>query len=163
MPNPKPNFNRMLQLIDEVFSTRNDPDQIQVNQKQLKKLQEIHPATLSELANENGPVIWVLMIPTTKTIMNDFLEGNISEKDLLKKTKAGDLFDCIYLCSATTLPEYRGKGETKKLCMNSIRAISKDHPVATLFVWPFTKEGKNLAEAIAKECKLQLLEKKVLR
>jgi hypothetical protein len=159
MPNPKPNFNRMLQLIDEVFSTRNDPEQIQVNQKQLKKLQAIHPATLSEVADKNGPVIWVLMIPTTKNIMNDFLEGKISEKNLLEKTKAGDVFDCIYLCSATTLPEYRGKGETKKLCIHSIRAIGKDHPVKTLFVWPFTQEGERLAEALAKACGLALLKK----
>lgn len=146
----------MLQLIDEVFSTRNDPDQIQVNQQQLKKLKAIHPATLTEFADENGPVIWILIIPTTKNIMNDFLGGKISEKQLLKKTKEGDRYDSIYLCSATTLPEFRGKGETKKLCIKAIDSILKTHPINTLFVWPFTKEGQLLAQKIADECKLKL-------
>lgn len=156
MSHPKPNFNRMLQLIDEVFATRNDPDQIQVNQQQLKKLQAIHPSTLTEFANEEGPFIWILIIPTTKSIMNNFLEGRISEKQLLEKTTAGDNYDSIYLCSATTLPEFRGKGETKKLCIKAINAIHETNPITTLFVWPFTKEGEILAKKIAGDCKLQL-------
>lgn len=160
MSHPKSNFQRMLTLIDEVFATRNDPDQIQVDQKQLKKLQKIHPATLSELENEDGPVIWVLIIPTTKDIMNDFLQDKISEKELLEKTKAGDSYDCIYLCSATTLPEYRGKGETKKLCVAAIRSVCNIHPIKTLFVWPFTKEGERLAAKVANECGLELLKVK---
>ena len=65
MPKPLPNFNRMLQLIDEVFATRQDPNQLQVTQKEIKKLAKLHPATISELADESGPVIWVLLIPTT--------------------------------------------------------------------------------------------------
>lgn len=159
MPHQKPNSKRMLQLIDEVFATRNDPDQIHVTPQQLKKLAEIHPATLSELANENGPLIWILMIPTTKTIMKEFLEEKINEKELLEKTKPGVKYECIYLCSATTLPEFRGKGETKKLCINEINEIRKDHPIKTLFVWPFTKEGENLAKTVAKECGLELRKK----
>ncbi len=146
----------MLDLIDEVFSTRNDPDQIQVNQQQLKKLQAIHPATLTEFANEDGPLIWILIIPTTNSIMNDFLEGKISEKRLLEKTKEGDKYECIYLCSATTLPEFRGKGETKKLCIKAINSITEVHTIKTLFVWPFTKEGGVLAQKIANECDLEL-------
>lgn len=157
MLHPQPNFNRMLQLIDEVFATRKDPDQIQVNPEQLKKLQAIHPATLSELADENGPVIWVLMIPTTRQVMEDFLAKRISEKDLLERTPAGGNYDCIYLCSATTLPEHRGKGKTKEVCRKAIRAIMGSHPVKTLFVWPFTGEGEMLAEKLAEECGLLLL------
>ena len=156
---PKLNFNRMLQLIDEVFETRSDPDQIQVTQQQLKKLEKIHPATLTEKTDENGPLIWILMIPTTKQIMIDFLEGTISEKALLEKTKPGESYDSIYLCSATTLPEARGKGETKKLCIEGIQRILKDHPITTLYVWPFTEEGSGLAESVAKDCGLELLKK----
>jgi hypothetical protein len=149
----------MLQLIDEVFATRNDPGQIQVNQAQLKKLQAIHPRTLSEVANNSGPLIWILLIPTTKAIMHDFLEGKISEKQLLEKTKIGDTYNCIYLCSATTLPEYRGKGETRKLCLTAINAIRNEHSIDTLFAWPFTPEGERLAEKLAAQTGLALLKK----
>ena len=156
MSKPLPNFSRMLSLIDEVFDTRKDPNQLQVNQQVMKKLGKIHPATLSEFADENGPAIWVLVMPTTTNIMNDFLSRKISEKDILTKTRPGDKYTCIYLCSATTLPEYRGKGESKKLCLQAIKAICKDHPIETLFVWPFTKEGEKLAASLAKACKLPL-------
>jgi len=156
MPKPLPNFNRMLTLIDEVFDTRSDPDQLQVNEQVLKKLEKIHPACLSEHADENGPLIWVLIIPTTQIVMDNFLSGKISEKDIVAKTEPGEKYTCIYLCSVTTLPEYRGKGNSKKLCLNAIQAIRKDNPIETLFVWPFTKEGEQLAQSLAKECKLPL-------
>lgn len=150
------NYKRMMQLIDEVFKTRNDPQQLQVNDQQLKKLQKIHPQTLTELSNNDGPLIWILMIPTITQVMEEFLEGKISETMLLEKTKPGEKYDCIYLCSATTLPEARGKGLTKKLCIDAIKSISSEHPIHTLFVWPFTKEGYALAQAVAKNCKLEL-------
>jgi hypothetical protein len=164
----KPNFSRMLELIDETFATRQDPGQIQVTQEQMKKLQNIHPATLSELNNEDGPLIWVLLIPTTRSIMDDFLRGKISETKLLKNTKppsnrpgiVDQEYDCLYLCSATALPEARKKGDTKKLCLKAIKSISKDHKIKTLFVWPFSKEGEELAKSIANECRMELLIKK---
>ena len=137
------NYYRMLQLIDTVFSTSKDLNQIKVNQKVMKKLELISPATLSELADENGPTIWILIIPTTKKVMDDFLNKTISEKEILSKTKPGQKYECIYLCSATTLPEHRGKGETKKLCIKGIKTISKDYPIQTLYVWPFKKQEKN--------------------
>ena len=68
-----PNFERMLELIEEVFETRNDPDQLQVDQQVLQRLQEIHPATISEHNEGKGPCIWILLIPTTKKVMDDFL------------------------------------------------------------------------------------------
>jgi len=156
-----PNYSRMFNLIDEVFATRNDLNQLHVNEKAMKKLHAIHPATLGEVADKNGPVIWVLMIPTTTHIMEDFLSGKISENQILEKTEPGKSYDCIYLCSATTLPEYRGQGQTKKLCVNSIWKICFDHPIRTLFVWPFTKEGEKLAESISKECLMKLFKRSV--
>jgi hypothetical protein len=123
----------------------------------MKKLAQIHPSTLSEVADENGPVIWTLLIPTTTEVMNDFLAGKISEKDILSKTKPKEKYTSIYLCSVTTLPEYRGQGKSKKLCLDSIKAICKDYPIETLFVWPFTQEGELLANGLAKACNLPLL------
>jgi hypothetical protein len=156
----KPNFSRMIKLIDEVFATRDDPDQLQVTQKQIKRLEKIHPATLTELTNEEGPITWILMIPTTTAVMEQFIQHQISEKALLDKTLPGESFSCIYLCSATTLPEYRGKGETKKLCLDAIERIRKNYEIKTLFVWPFTKEGEKLAETIALACDLKLIKRK---
>ena len=158
-----PNYSRMFNLIDEVFAIRNDPNQLYVDEKATKKLQAIHPATLGEIADKNGPVVWVLMIPTTTHIMEDFLSGKISEKQILENTEPGKSYNCIYLCSATTLPEYRGHGQTKKLCVDSIWKICMDHPIMNLFVWPFTADGEILAESISNECLMKLFKKKPVK
>src|ERR1051326_4376820 len=113
----KPNFERMLQLAGEVFDARHDPDQLQMTDGDREKLQRLHPSTMTEFADANGPVVWILLIPTTIAVMEDFLAGKISESDLLKKTKPGEKFESIYLCSAMVLEEYRKKGLAKKLCL----------------------------------------------
>lgn len=158
--NDKPNYKRMMSLIDEVFETRNDDNQIQVNKQELKKLTLIHPLTLTEVANEDGPVIWLLVIPTTAEMMYDFLSSKISEKQLLALTPLHTKYNVLYLCSVTTLPEYSGKGKTYELCINTINAIAKEHPIEFLLVWPFTKAGEALAIKIANASGLKLLTKK---
>jgi GNAT superfamily N-acetyltransferase len=140
----------MMQLADEVFAVKNDPDQLDVNQQVLERLIRIHPATVSEYDDGNGPVAWVLVIPTTLDLMNRFIEKKISEKELFELTPTNITYDALYLCSALVLEEYRRKGIAKRLMLDAIEKIRKDHPLKALFVWPFSKEGdlgaKHLAE-----------------
>jgi hypothetical protein len=147
----------MLTLIDEVFATRNDPDQIQVTEHQMDKLNRIHKNCLTEFADERGPLIWILLIPTTSLVIQDFLSGKITEKELLENTPIGVPYDVVYLCSATTLPEARNQGKTKQLCLSAIEEIRKNNAIEKLVVWPFTKEGEALAKSIANASSLKLL------
>ena len=149
----------MLQLVDEVFDVRNDPEQLDVNEEVIKHLHKLHPATLSEYADENGPAAWILLIPTTKALMEQFLLNTINEQQLLDKTPVNTKYTAIYLCSALVLPEFRNKGIAKKLSIDAISNIQKGHPVEFLFVWPFSKEGEKLAEGIAQATGLQLRKK----
>ena len=150
----------MMKIIDEVFAVRNDPEQLQVNQQVLEKLEQIHPASLSEYNEGSGPAVWVLVIPATAELMFCFVEGKISEQQLFDMTKPGMKYDALYLCSATALQEYRGKGHTRRLCCEAIESIRAAHPLKTLFVWAFTPEGSALAESIARKTKLPLLKRK---
>jgi hypothetical protein len=143
------NFERMIQLAEETFAVKNDPDQLDVNQEVIERLHKIHPATVSEYNEGNGPVAWVLLIPTTTDLMNRFLENKISEKELFNMTPLDTAYEALYLCSAMVLEEYRRKGITKQLALNAIKKIRKDHPLKTLFVWAFTKEGDEASETIA--------------
>jgi hypothetical protein len=143
------NMERLIELIDEVFSVRSDPDQLDVDEKVIERLKKIHPATVSEYDDGTGPSVWILMIPTTGDLMNRFLEKKISEKELYQLTPLHTKYEALYLCSAIALPEYRGRGIAKNLTIRAIESIQKDHPVKTLFVWPFTKQGDMLAEKLA--------------
>jgi ribosomal protein S18 acetylase RimI-like enzyme len=146
---PLSNLERLIQLADEVFAVKNDPNQLNVNQDVIERLKRIHPATLSQFDDRNGPVAWVLVFPTTLDLMNKFLENEISEKELFELTPLDTDYEALYLCSALVLEEYRRKGIAKRLTLKAIEDIRKNHPLKTLFVWTFTREGDLASETIA--------------
>ncbi|MEI8099761.1 MAG: hypothetical protein WCG74_13050 [Sediminibacterium sp.] len=140
------NFERMIQLSDEVFSSRTDPDQLNINENVMEHLQLIHPDTISEYDDGNGPVCWILCIPTTLDLMNQFINKEISEKKLYELTPLNIKYEAIYMCSALLLEEFRGKGIAQKVGMKAIENIMLDHSIKALFFWSFSKEGEKLAD-----------------
>ncbi len=153
---PLTNFERLIQLAEEVFAVKNDPDQLDVDQLVIDRLRRIHPATVSEFNEGSGPVAWVLMIPTTRALMDEFLNGRISEKELFERTPLDAKYEALYLCSALVLNEYRRQGIAKHLMLNAIEEIRKDHPLQSLFVWAFTEEGDRGSERISQLTSLPL-------
>ena len=146
----------MIELADDVFASRSDPNQLDVNPGVLHHLRKIHPATVSEYVDGNGPVAWILLIPTTLDLMKRFLEREISEKELYELTPLNTTYEALYLCSAMVLKEFRRKGIAKRLTLEAIEKIRKDHPVKALFVWTFSKEGLISSESLAKLISLPL-------
>jgi hypothetical protein len=143
------NFERMIQLSDEVFSSRTDPDQLNVNENVMERLQLIHPDSISEYDDGNGPVCWILCIPTTLELMTQFVNQKISERELYELTPLITKYEAIYLCSALLLEEFRGKGIAQGLAVKAIESIKIDHSIKALFVWAFSKEGEKLADKVS--------------
>ncbi len=92
---------RMIKLAEEFFNMKNDPAQLSVDEDTMRRLLEIHPATLTERTDENGPIAWMLIIPTTKEVMDDFLLRKITEKEILSRTPPGVKYDTIYFESTS--------------------------------------------------------------
>lgn len=153
------NYQRMLDLVVNFFDTRNDPDQISVTDVEREHLEKIHPATMSEVANEDGPILWLLILPTTTALMEQFISGALTEKQLLDQTPVGIAYNAIYLCSIYVLPEFRKQGLAKKTTLEAIAKIRANFPIKDLFYWPFSDEGKELALSISKELNLPLHER----
>jgi predicted GNAT family acetyltransferase len=143
------NYERIIQLSDEVFSSRTDPDQLNVDEKVMERLELIHPDTLSEYDDGNGPVCWILCIPTTLDLMSKFIDQKISERELYELTPLNTKYEAIYLCSALLLEEFRGKGIAQKLAVQALENIKTDHNIKALFFWAFSKEGEKLAEKLS--------------
>jgi hypothetical protein len=156
----KTNLQRLLEIVDETFDVKNDPNQLEVNQDVIARLQKMHPCSMTELTNENGPIAWALLIPTTNELMYRFLLKEISEKQLFELTPDNSKFESVYLCSAIVLPEFRRKGLIKIVLSDAINEMRKDHPISSLFVWAFTEEGDLAAEKIAELVGLQLFKRK---
>jgi hypothetical protein len=155
------NLDRMIHLADEFFDARNDPDQLSVDESVIGRLRAIHPASVTEQCDENGPIAWFIVIPTTHEIMYEFINKSINEKELLDRTPLNATYDALYLCSALVLPEHRNKGIARQTVSGAIAAISKDHPIATLFYWAWSVEGGRLATFLADERRLLLLKRQM--
>jgi len=153
------NYERMIQLSEEVFSSRTDPDQLNVNENVMDHLQLIHPDTISEYDDGNGPVCWILCIPTTLDLMNQFINKKISERELYELTPLNTKYEAIYLCSALLLEEFRGKGIAQTLGVRAIENIKIDHSIKALFFWSFSKEGEKLAEKVSELMSLPLFKR----
>jgi GNAT superfamily N-acetyltransferase len=153
------NLERMIQLAGEFFQAHNDPDQISVDEEIMRRLKELHPATITQEEDENGPIAWILIIPTTDHIMKDFIAKAINENELLKLTSKNSAFTALYLCSALVLPECRGKGIARRLTVSAIKSIQLQHPIKSLFYWSFSPEGEHLALSVAKETGLPILKR----
>ena len=143
------NFERMIKLSDQVFSTRTDPDQLNVDENVMERLLLIHPGTISEFDDGNGPVCWILCIPTTLDLMTQFIRQKISERELFELTPLNIKYEAIYLCSALLLEEFRGKGIAQSIAIKALESISVDHSIKALFMWAFSKEGEKLAERLS--------------
>lgn len=157
---PESNYERMIQLAESVFDTKSDPDQLEVDEKVIERLLRIHPSAVSEFDDGKGPVVWILVLPTTSVLMKLFLTKEISEKELFYTTPIEANFDAIYLCSAMVLEEYRGKGLARKMTLEAVENIRKEHPIKSLFVWAFSIEGDGLADRVAQLAELPLLKRK---
>ena len=83
----------------------------------------------------------------------------MSETQLLTATPIGIQYDCVYLCSATVLTEFQGRGLAKKVALEALDAICQTHPIKHLFYWQFSEGGKALAHSIAKQKGMELLER----
>ena len=153
---PEDNLKRMIALAEEFFDVKNDPDQISVDEETRARLVAIHPNTMTEVRNENGPIAWVLVIPTTIQVMEEFLSKEINEQQILEKTTPGDSYEAVYLCSALVLPEHRGKGMAQRSAVQAVREIQKQQPIKELFAWTFSPEGEGLAVSIARKVGLPL-------
>ena len=149
-------FERMLQLADEIFDAKSDASQIQVNEEVLDHLRAIHPACVSADEEGDGPVAWVLVIPTTTELMKQFMQHEITERELFEQTPLHASYEALYLCSAMVLQEFRQQGLAKQLAVRAIEAICKDHSIQSLFVWTFSKEGLLTAQSIAKKVNIPL-------
>ena len=123
----------------------------------MDRLLAIHPRTLNQEATADGPICWILLIPTTSALMEEFLAGKIGERELLNRTTPGGSYEAIYLCSALVLPEHRSAGVARRVSVEAIRAIAAEHPIRRLFYWPFSPEGERLAAAGAPACDLPLM------
>ena len=150
------NHERLLQLAEDAFAMRSDPAQLQVDEHVLEHLLQLHPASVREEHDADGPIAWVLLVPTTLELMQDFVRGRITEQQLYDRTPLGVPCQAVYLCSGLVLPEHQRKGLATRITLEALDHLRRDHPIEALFVWTFSEAGLASAKAIATAADLPL-------
>jgi hypothetical protein len=147
----------MMELAEDVFDARNDPEQLDVNEEVIKRFQLIHPASVSEYNEGDGPIAWVLLLPTTLVLMNQFLERRSTKKNCFTR------HPCTFLTKRfTCVPPWCSMNIAGRALLNAwlwmlLTGSGKDHTITCLFYWSFTEEGDFAAKSLAKACELPLL------
>ncbi|MEK7600341.1 MAG: hypothetical protein AAB463_00050 [Patescibacteria group bacterium] len=144
-------------IAEEIFGTESDPNQIPITQESGEKLDNLTSHWIKYKLDERGdPIAWVVVIPTTRELAKQFVDGDITEKDLLNLTKAQSAYSALYLCAAITLPAHRRKGLALQLFKEAIESISKTEDYI-LVAWPVRVGGAELAEMVAQKVGHEIL------
>lgn len=157
------NFEIMMQIVNEVFHYDTDPDQLQVDEAVVEQLSAIHPATCIELNDENGPIFWLILIPTSLATMQLFLKGEISEQTLYSYALTEKVYEALYLCSIALHPNYRNKGMAVHETKQAILQLKATWPINCLYYWPLSQAGDQLAQKLALEMGLPIYKKSELK
>ena len=149
----------MRAIAEKYFDTKDDPEQIPINKASADKLMRLDPHSVTYRLVDGHPVSWVIVLPTTRALAQDFVAGKINEHELFDLTEPQKIYDALYFCSAFTIPQYRRQGLAEELNLEAYKNIphTKD---CYCCCWPFSPEGKRLAQDKAKKWGIDLIFKK---
>jgi GNAT superfamily N-acetyltransferase len=145
-------YKKEMKLAESLFGTETDPDQIPVTEESLKKLLALGPDTMLHELNEKGePVSWLVAVPTINLLADQFLKGEITEKELFDRTEPSSHYDALYLSSFITVPEERRKGLARKLFLRAVQIFREKYGVKRFLAWIYSEDGKRMYEKLKAE------------
>ncbi len=140
-----------IRVAEDAFETSASLDQIPATQETFNKLKSLDPnSILYDVSPENKLRAWVVVVPTSKDLMNKFLSKEIGERGVLDMSVPGNEYSSVYLCAAVTLPEYRRQGIANTLIKEAVSRmpLSQD---CEFFGWPTSVEGEMLVKKLEEE------------
>lgn len=152
-------LDKILNISEQFFGTVNDPEQIPITEGSNFKLHKLHPKSFIYKLENGEPISWVVVVPTSKELMDKFLRSEISEKELLDMSEPQKEYGALYLCAAFTVPEYRRKGYAVEMFEEAVNSIPHTAD-ADLFTWPVSPEGEKMIERLQLILKRNILVKK---
>ena len=140
---------KQMEIAEQLFGTKEDPEQIPINQETIDKLDTLCEGWLqTEFDNNGEPIAWVVAMPTQRELAERFLRKEINERELLEATQPQKMYDSVYLVSAVTVLEHQRKGLAVRLLKRAIEKVPISEN-AFLFAWPWNDSGRGLVERLA--------------
>ena len=143
-------------IAEQFYGTETHPDHIPINAESAAKLDSISNLWFNCALDDAGePISWVVVIPTSRALMKDFVSGQINERQLFDATTPHTAQEALYLCSALTVPAYRRQGLAMKLMLETIQAFEATAP-KELFAWPYSPEGAQMVRTMCERLKRKI-------
>lgn len=137
-------------IAEEFYGTVHHPDQIPITGESQQKLFQLHPKTVLFKLVDNEPVSWIVVLPTSQTLAEKFVNGEVTEKELFDKTTPSDVYEALYICSVFTVREHQRKGYGTGLLSEALEGIPLQ-PDPYLCCWIYSKEGEAMFRALSKK------------
>lgn len=141
---------KIREMSERYFGTANDPNQMQVSEWTVGRLNGLHPLTLHARIGNGEPISWTVAIPTSKEAAERFLRGEISERELADTASPSDRYEALYLCMAFTVPEYRGRGYATELFLEALAGMPLEED-SLIYAWIWSEEGERLVKRLEAE------------
>ena len=143
-------------IAEQFYGTETHPDHIPINADSAAKLDSISTIWFNCALDEKGePISWVVLIPTSHDLMQAFVSGTITERQLFDATATETPQEALYLCSALTIPAYRRKGLAMKLMLEAVETFEATGP-KELFAWPYSPEGEQMIKTMSERLKRKI-------
>ena len=157
-------FVQLANLLEKHFATSDDLNQMQINNTNISWIKNCFPECLNIIKWEETVVGATLILPSTQSLMQNFISGQISEAALGERLQNQAIkytnMQAIYLCFAFVLPGHQKQGLARGLAftsfVKSIRDILPTNKKIDLFAWIYSTAGEKLAKQISVKLKLDL-------
>lgn len=154
------NLKYMIKIAEEYFGTESDPTQIPITLETMQRLLNLGPHTLVFAERDKQPIGWVVTIPTTNELKDQFLKDEITERELFDQSQPKTVPEVVYLCAAFVLPEYRRQGIAFDLLAEAVARYRYVNPEVNFFAWIYSAEGQKLVERLSNQLSLEIETKK---
>ena len=155
-PNNK-QLEKMNTVAMELFHTENDDTQASPTlEKSLQVINKEKYNFISINDDNNEPIAWSLVMPTSLEVMDNFLSEKITERELLETSRADDKFEALYLFAVIVLPEHRRSGLGQFLFKTQIEYFKEKYNITEFYTWWFSEEGKKLGDSLEKKLGIQV-------
>lgn len=148
------------EMAEEFFKMESKPDGMPASEENKNFFLRSFPEC-DDVIRADGKIIgFTFIVPCNKDIMDRFLAGKITEKELGEEIKSKidyENFETVYLCSSFIKEEYRGRGLAVQGRVKSISKIIGNRKIKPiLFSWAQTKEGERSVRKTAEVLGLKL-------
>jgi len=140
---------KMNRIALELFGPGGD-SMVEPNLENAEKLISLEKNNLICFKENNQPISWALVLPTSREKAERFLKKEITELELFNRSVEKPLFESLYLFSVVTLPDYRKRGLSSRLVKYQIEYFRNKYKIKDFYAWALNPEGKSLIESLKK-------------